>query len=712
MSNTYTMKISRLTVDKLGVKLYDRVSAVIAELVSNSYDADATKVTVSAPMGEFLATKTGGVITSKNFTIEVVDDGIGMTPDEVNRHYLIVGQDRRAEGGRGEVSPLYKRKVMGRKGIGKLAPFGVCRYIEVITSGGEPITRTNEKGVEETGYLTAHIILDKEVLLAATEDDYEPMVGGLDNTLRSESGTTVRLSEFEKKKVPTIDVMNKQLSQRFGITSADWVVGLLDSTKTPEDENYSLTVGALQIEVMQNSRIEFITPATSDGLATVNNSGCCALLHNGHEHPVLNAGFEYEGKFYPIRGWMAYSREPYRDEYMAGVRIYSRKKIAAQTSVFNLKAGFTGEHNIRSYLVGELHAEWLDDKEDLILTDRRDIHWSHELGAAFEEWGQQVVKEIGKIARDPMREQTWQVFQEVGNLRVRINTTYPQSSQSTIRANAELIAKKLGSTIRPEEVRDPEVVSPLIDLSLMLAPHLTLEELLRDASDEEETPIAMLGSILKTARLAELSSFGRIAAKRLDVIERLEELKDNPNTDEDELQALIEEAPWLVNPQWAPITANKSLTTLRKELPKYFQEKHGLDISLTPFQKSRKRPDFVLSSHNRMLEIVEIKKPRHKLMNNEVERIGNYYSAFEAFLNDPAHAEVRKEFDNFHITLVCDETNISGLPEHAYKGMEQAGRLHRINWLDFFMRTENMHKEFLEEADRQRSLNPDEDGDE
>ena len=43
----YRMRISRLTVDKLGVKLYDRVSSVIAELVANSYDADATKVTIS-----------------------------------------------------------------------------------------------------------------------------------------------------------------------------------------------------------------------------------------------------------------------------------------------------------------------------------------------------------------------------------------------------------------------------------------------------------------------------------------------------------------------------------------------------------------------------------------------------------------------------------------------------------------------------------------
>jgi hypothetical protein len=36
----YKMTISRLTVDKLGVKLYDKVSAVLAELVSNRPLAD------------------------------------------------------------------------------------------------------------------------------------------------------------------------------------------------------------------------------------------------------------------------------------------------------------------------------------------------------------------------------------------------------------------------------------------------------------------------------------------------------------------------------------------------------------------------------------------------------------------------------------------------------------------------------------------------
>ena len=62
-SDRYVMRISRMTVDKLGVRLYDRVSAVVAELVANAYDADAENVVVRVPLATLLARKnraTGG----------------------------------------------------------------------------------------------------------------------------------------------------------------------------------------------------------------------------------------------------------------------------------------------------------------------------------------------------------------------------------------------------------------------------------------------------------------------------------------------------------------------------------------------------------------------------------------------------------------------------------------------------------------------------
>ncbi len=58
----YHLRISRLTVDKLGVKLYDKASAVVAELIANGYDADAETVRVRLPLNIQLASKAGGAI--------------------------------------------------------------------------------------------------------------------------------------------------------------------------------------------------------------------------------------------------------------------------------------------------------------------------------------------------------------------------------------------------------------------------------------------------------------------------------------------------------------------------------------------------------------------------------------------------------------------------------------------------------------------------
>ena len=134
-SNRYTMKISRLTIDKLGIQMYDRVSAVLAELIANAYDADAEKVRITLPFGQYLARQVQGRIEDQGLEIEIEDNGSGMTAHEVNEFYLNVGYDRRKQ--RTDRTPKHNRRVMGRKGIGKLAPFGICHEVEVISAGGD-----------------------------------------------------------------------------------------------------------------------------------------------------------------------------------------------------------------------------------------------------------------------------------------------------------------------------------------------------------------------------------------------------------------------------------------------------------------------------------------------------------------------------------------------------------------------------------------------
>ena len=692
MAVEYSMRISRLTVDKLGVKLYDKVSAVIAELIANAYDADATKVTVRAPMGQFLATRAGGNLSDKGFEIQVIDNGIGMTPQQVQDFFLVVGAERRNDPNRGSLSPRFNRKVMGRKGVGKLAPFGICKTIEVISAGGD-IVSSNEGKPNSQGFLTSHIILDYDrIVKVGDEPDarYPPTVGTKDDSLSPESGTRIILKDFNYRKVPDIEVLSRQLAQRFGISSPDWEVELIDNTKCDAEPQI---VGEFSIDTMENTRIKFKEDGT-------------VLGPDGNAETDLSAGFKHDGTFHPLVGWMAYSRAPYSDELMAGVRIYCRKKIAAQTSIFNQRAGFTGEHNIRSYLVGELHADWLDEDEDLIQTDRRDILWSDELAASFQEWGQGIVKRIGTLSRDPLRKATLELFLETGNVEERILQAYPADHQNDIRDNANDMARSFGRTISRGEAQDPETVAELVDLSITLAPHITLNSMMKEAAADADRPLSVLGSFLRTARMAELSSFGRIAEDRLKVVEKLEVLKDSQDTDENDLQQLITDAPWLINPEWAPVTENQTFSSLRKEFEKYYEKRTGVAISLSDFQQTGKRPDFVLSSQEGTVQIIEIKKPNHTLTNPEMDRIITYYQNMDAFLSDPAHSEFRKQFPDFHVTLVCDDLALTGAQLAAFQGYRDGDKLTLLNWAAFLLKTEQVHQDFLREAERQRAAAP------
>ena len=696
MTHKYTMPISRLTVDKLGVKLYDRVSAVIAELIANSYDADASQVRVEAPMGEYLASKAGGNITDKGLEIVISDDGVGMTPEEMQQYFLPVGAERRSDPERGGDSPTprFGRKVMGRKGVGKLAPFGICREIEVISSGGDRIT---DPVSGETGHRTSHIIMEYDRITSGDPyEDYPPTVGDRDETISTQSGTTVTLRTFNYRRVPDMHTLERQIAQRFGIRSEKWQIELRDSRRSADEDGYQCSVGEFALERLANTLIRF-TPEAGQPTA--------AIGADGEEVLDLLAGFEHEGEVFPVSGWVAYSKVPYKDELMAGVRIYCRGKIAAQSAVFNRRAGFTGEHDVRSYLVGEIHADWLDEREDLILTDRRDILWSDPMCAAFETWGQSVVQRIGRMTREPMRRAKWEIFSETGRVEQRAKEAFPAQQVEDIRRRAVDMAKVFGQTISRADAEDPEVVDGLVDMSLTLAPHLRLTDMMREAASDANTPLAALVQMMRAARIAELVSFGQIVEDRLKVIQQLEDLTGDPAVGEGDLQDLIEGAPWLIDPEWMAVTANQSLSTLQKAFERYYKDHTKEDISLVPFSESRKRPDFVLMSQKNTVQIVEIKQPNHKLRTEEFDRIVRYHKNMDGFLDDQGNSEFRKVYGTFHITIVCDDTSgISDTAQQALRGWLNDSVATLLTWASFVRRTRAVHQDFLEEARRLQRL--------
>ena len=115
----YEIKLDRRVLKQLGSQLYGDTPSVIAELVANSYDADAKNVWIT-------------VNTLKNDVI-VEDDGKGMTAEDINNAFLNIGYDKRLDNG---YTPS-GRKIMGRKGIGKLATFSLTNTVRVLSSKNE-----------------------------------------------------------------------------------------------------------------------------------------------------------------------------------------------------------------------------------------------------------------------------------------------------------------------------------------------------------------------------------------------------------------------------------------------------------------------------------------------------------------------------------------------------------------------------------------------
>lgn len=662
----YSLRISPTTIDKLGVKLYDKVSAVVAELLANAYDADAEKVTVNVPLGSVLASKDKStkqdVEPVPPWTIEVIDDGHGMTPDEARRFFLDVGLDRRENPNQGPLSREKLRPVMGRKGIGKLSPFGVCKVIEVLSSGGEK---------SESGYYTTHFFLNYDDIMSAGSDDNRgggvPLkAGNQDGAFRPSRGTTIRLSMFLAKRVPDKETFKRQLERRFALAASNFEVTVHDERAKEQD----FDVGKFDVPIEASTRIDL------------------------KDRPVqLEDGTELS-----VTGEVGMATVSYRNEEMAGVRIYARAKIVGTTRDFDQPAGFTGEFAARSYLVGYVHADWLDDDDgdDLVRTDRQDILWSSEYGEALRAWGADLIKEVGRKSRGPRRKKARDEFMKKSDFKKRAEERF---TDEVVIDTAIDLAKKIGSFASEDELEDPDYIEQLVEVIMSVAPHRALMVAFQEFSSAvagEDVKLEGLADLFGKTHVAELASYSQIAHERVRAIAELQEALSSVKPDtEDRLQEILAKAPYLIEPTWSVITKNQYLSTFKTMFEaEWAQANPGETVELT-IEYAGKRPDFVLAYIGRTLHIVEIKAPVHKFGNADFDRLARYVRAFRDF--EAKHSELTRSFpDGWQIDLVADSVNIND-PDKAesFKRFEEQGEVYQVSWTVFLSRARTAHEEFL-----------------
>lgn len=132
----------------LGRGIYSTPANALKELVTNSYDADATKVTIRAK--------------PDMDNVVVLDDGNGMNEEDFEQHFAIVARSYARE--RGLYTSKFHRPIIGRYGIGFLAISQICDQIRIISSKeNEPFR------LEASMDFAAHKAAAKKV----TEYEYE-----------------------------------------------------------------------------------------------------------------------------------------------------------------------------------------------------------------------------------------------------------------------------------------------------------------------------------------------------------------------------------------------------------------------------------------------------------------------------------------------------------------------------------------------------------
>ena len=120
---------------------YRSVELALKELIDNSYDADAENVFITIPE-----------ILDSNPTIIIEDDGLGMSEEEVRNDYLNIANSRTSR--KGNKSILKKRKVKGRKGIGKFAGLMIAESMSIETVHNNKLTtfEINRKALEKSDF--------------------------------------------------------------------------------------------------------------------------------------------------------------------------------------------------------------------------------------------------------------------------------------------------------------------------------------------------------------------------------------------------------------------------------------------------------------------------------------------------------------------------------------------------------------------------------
>lgn len=577
------MSLDLNVLNHLGLNLYSNTPAVLSEVIANSWDADASQVSIHC--------------NQEDDVITIIDNGCGMTLEDINRKFLCVGYQKRKNGE--AITPVYKRPVMGRKGIGKLSLLSIADTIKIYS----------KKDGEQNAFCLSREDIEREItsqnhVYSPTEVEFEDF--------EYETGTKIVIRKFKKNINRTSEFLRRRLARRFCIIGRNFDIILNGEMISIKDRDFF-------------GKVQFLWPIGSfdvSGLSTFPNIAIQSQLSGD-----INDS-------YHISGWIATAEKPSDLGENNKISIVSRGKLAQE----DILASY-GEGGVyASYIIGEIQTDFLDsdDEKDISTSNRQQYIENDERYQALKAHIFKLLKNVKNKWTDLRKEKA---TERVTNSSPVIKEWYEGLSTSSRK-----YAKKLFAVIETMHFDgDDEKKREFLRYGILAFERLKISEKLESIdNDDLISDLLRFGEVFADLQEIEASLYWEIANERVKVIRSLADSCDT-NAKEKVLQKHIYDNLWLLNPSWE--RATRGSERLEQSVAKEFKD---LESNLSEEERTG-RLDIRYRNTSGVHVIVELKRyqPTYKVDVYDLHRqIDKYRNALKKCLKAIGR-------ENEPITAIC-----------------------------------------------------------
>lgn len=584
MSEDLKFRVELNVLKHLGIGLYSSTPAVMTEVIANSWDADAERVDITIDPDADL--------------IQVQDNGHGMSRQDVQDKFLKIGYSRRTREANKAMSRSGSRFVMGRKGIGKLAMFSLANRINVVTRA---------EGGDALGFA-----IDVKALWNQAEQDaetveypVEPIDVPADFIL--EHGTRITLTELNTRIHRTEDFLRPRLARRFGVFSDTFAVYMNGHPLQRSDAGFYRDIQFLWY-FDESARDAVVSSAS--GLALYKDD-------DGVERPCIEsiphliAGDPPE---LTVKGFIASVDTPAKlgkgEESVNKVSVFANGRLFQD----DILAELGDARYFNSYLVGEVHADFLDrDDIDRATASREAIRHDDD---KFQALRRHLRSVLGTI-RDRWDEwRTLQGYENAPEKNAEVEAWIKGFADKRDRKAADRLMTSISKLVlnndeeRNREARGLLYRSAIVGFEKLRARQQldALEKISDVLSPEFQAIFASLDDI-------EESYYLDIVKARLEVIRKFDEEIVDERKQEKVAQKYLFRHLWLLDPSWDRVTGSEEMeVTLSGELKR-----------ACPDSEEGARLDIAYCTTAGRHVIIELKRPGLYVPAAKLEQQGRKY---------------------------------------------------------------------------------------